>query len=577
MVAAELNSRLLALRPKVKEICRISGTTGVSVGVLHRGELLMTEHFGYRNVEKKLPPNDDTIYYLASLTKSFTAAAIAILVDHGQLSWDTPISQVYEPLKKHKDPEIREKANIIDFLSHRTGLTPKNHFWSQEFGHMTLKRGETIRVVNYLDKIAPFRSQWIYSNWGYGVADILIDNLSPLKWARMIKTYILQPLSMDRTVTEMKPGLENVAEGYMTLANGDPYWVGRPDGQDGDILEGALAIQSSVRDLLRYYQGFLDALAKSDTCETNGQELLPFVDPAIMIQPHIRFGSESGAIDGSYGLGWVRVQLPCTLGAIGLNHDFVDRMPVVGKGMEKKLTCLYHQGSANSFLTAVYLLPETQSGVVILTNSMSKNDAADWLGELYLEVLLDNPLKNDYVRLAQNSAQASLGLWPAMVKELAENQIPNTPVRPFSDYVGKYYNVIGDYHLEIFVQDGTLNLRFQKKRHFAYKLTHYHYDKFSWLLTHDENVRTGRFPITRASFYLIEFRSSGDDPMKIDSVVWAHDDMVLTGETFYKRDGQRSDMLETIVPESKAIAGSHTAVPMRRTDSSDRLLSLPKV
>ena len=94
--------------------------------------------------------------------------------------------------------------------------------------------------------------------------------------------------------------------------------------------------------------------------------------------------------------------------AIGLNHSFVGKIIVAGKGTQKRTTCCYHQGSANYFLSSVHLLPETESGVVILINSMAQNDAADWLGELYLEAILGNPDSHDYVKLAEVSAEAAL-------------------------------------------------------------------------------------------------------------------------------------------------------------------------
>lgn len=263
---------------------------------------------------------------------------------------------------------------------------------------------------------------------------------------------------------------------------------------------------------------------------------LPFVDAAKMVQPHISLETASEELDGSYGLGWVRVCLPCTLGAIGLNHDFVGKMPVVGRGMLERTECWYHQGSANSFLSSVHLLPGTESGVVVLTNSMAQNDVADWIGELYIQTILDAPFKNDYIKLAEVSAETALSLWPAMRKELKDNRIPNTAVRPFSEYVGVHYNGIGNYHIEIFQKDGKLLMRFQREKNIAYKMTHYRYDVFSWLITHDRDAKLGRFPITRASFYLIRFDCFNNTDARIDSLVWIHDDEVPEGEHFFKKD-----------------------------------------
>jgi CubicO group peptidase (beta-lactamase class C family) len=543
---AELVTRLLALRPVVERIRRVSGAQGVSVGIIHDAKVVLTENFGFRDVKNKIAPDQDTVYYLASLTKSFTAVGIAHLINEtSDLTWDTPVSESY-PRLSHKDPEIRRRATIVDFLSHRTGLAPKNHIWSQEYGHFTLKRGEDIRTVTNLEKIADFRSRWIYNNWGYAVADELIEHLGGASWGEFLKDRIFDPLGMARTFTTKQKDDDNIAKAYIALSNGDPWEVEEPDGEDGEILEGALAVKSCVRDLSRYYIAFMQAV-KADTTENQScSSNLPFVDAAKMVEPYIKLSTKSDDVDGSYGLGWIRVRLPCTLGANGMNHGFIGKMPIVGKGIPEKTTCYYHQGSANSFLSSVHLLPETQSGVVVLTNSMAQNDVADWLGELYLEAVLNSPEKNDYITLAKNSAEAALALWPAMGKELAEKQIPNTPVRPFSEYVGLYYNTLGNYHIAIFEKDEKLLMRFQREKNIAYDLTHYHYDTFSWLITHDRDAKLGRFPITRASFYLIDFTSYGEDDTQIDSLIWAHDDWVLEGERFFKKGGQCTDMIEPL-------------------------------
>lgn len=528
----DIVSRLQALKPLVEYICAVSGVAGVSVGVIHEARVIFTDNFGFRDVNNELPPDQDTIYYLASLSKSFTATGIANLVrTNSKIDWDTPVAKAWSPLT-HEDPEIREKATIVDFLSHRTGLAPKNHIWSQEFARFTLERGEEIRTINNLEKIAPFRQEWMYNNWGYGVADELIEHLSCMSFGRFIKKHVLDPLGLARTATSSLWDEKNVAKPYIALADGTPWLLPEPDGQDGQILSGALAVRSCVRDLLKYYTAFMKAV-KADQGGTSFINGTPFVDAAKMVAPHVRLPPGTGGLDGAYGLGWVNVQLPCTLGIIGLNHAFVDKIPVVGKGIKEPMTCYYHQGSANSFLHSVHLLPSTESGVVVLTNSMSHNDAADWIGGLYLETLLDCPEPNDFVDIALSSSKNALALWPGMRKELEDQQIPNTTARPLHDYVGLYFNDIGNYHIEISQQDGSLSVRFHKEKTISYKMTHYHYDTFSWLISHDHNAKVGRFPITRASFYLLKF--DAQHSCAIDSLIWIHDDLVLEGERFYKR------------------------------------------
>lgn len=62
-------------------------------------------------------------------------------------------------------------------MSHRTGLAPKNLIWSQEHGQSSLKRKEVLPIVLYFEKVCDFRTVWMYSNWGYAVADEVITQV----------------------------------------------------------------------------------------------------------------------------------------------------------------------------------------------------------------------------------------------------------------------------------------------------------------------------------------------------------------------------------------------------------------
>ena len=125
----EVVMRLKALAPTIKEICKVSGCPGASIGVLHERQVIWTQGFGYRDIERKLEPDENTIYYLASLSKAFTAAVAGMLVEQGKMEWSTPVLEIL-PTARHFDPVIREQASMVDWMFHRTGLAPKNHIWS---------------------------------------------------------------------------------------------------------------------------------------------------------------------------------------------------------------------------------------------------------------------------------------------------------------------------------------------------------------------------------------------------------------------------------------------------------------
>lgn len=520
--------RLKSLGPTIAKICRVSGTPGVSLGVLHRNEVIHIENYGYRDVEEKKAPDQDTLYFIASLSKAFTAAGIGILVDEKKLDWNTPVASIL-PEFDHPNERIMKKSAVVDYLSHRSGLASKTQMWYLECGRPSLERQETMRFSSYLEVVHPFQERWLYNNWGYGLADEVMEKVSGKTWGMFLRERIFSPLGMHGTTTAVNPDTENVAKAYMALSDGTPHHLPRPKQGDGKLGEGAAGIQSNVRDLLTFYKNLMIAEQEQRHGE---QESTPLKEIATIMSPHIALDSEPGRSERSYGLGMVRTELPGSLGIIGLNPMYVNEMPTVGKGLETPQLCMYHQGSIITYLSSAYLLPDTNTAIVVLTNSMANNDAADWLGQLLLEAVLDNPDKNDYMAIAKKSAATSVALWPKMARELEARREPSTPHKPLIAYVGKYYNIIGDWCIDVY-DEGGLKMCFQGQRDKSYWLDHVRYDEFSWLLTRNEDVHKGRFPVVNLDFYTLMFRKVNDAGYT-DQLIWRHDPDVPAGEIFFR-------------------------------------------
>jgi CubicO group peptidase (beta-lactamase class C family) len=88
-----IEQQLHALEHQIDRILKHSGCPALSLGVLHEGEVVYTAHFGRRNAANPSLPNDDTIHWVASITKLTTASAIAKLVHEGKLAWHVPIRE----------------------------------------------------------------------------------------------------------------------------------------------------------------------------------------------------------------------------------------------------------------------------------------------------------------------------------------------------------------------------------------------------------------------------------------------------------------------------------------------------
>ncbi|KAI1128317.1 beta-lactamase/transpeptidase-like protein [Nemania abortiva] len=527
-----LQVRIRALSPIIKDIIKVSGAPGASIGVVHQGEDIHTEGFGFRDVVNEFAPDEDTIYYLASLSKSFTATMVAMLVDRGEMKWDTPVSRIL-PSFRHWDESVQNNSNVIDFLAHRSGLAPKNNVWNIEFGQTTMDRHNAMPMVSSLEKLFDLRAGFKYNNWGYAVADEIITTLSPgLSWGTALKTNIFEPLGMSRTITSSESGLDNRAEHYQALSNGKPHLLEpRPQFEDGKIMQGAIGVQSCVRDLLTYYKALLSGLKDQTHRNTTSSPNNPLVQVPTMLQAHSKMFELPSGNENSYALGWARTELPATLGSIGLNPTYIS-MPLVGKGLKEPKLCLWHQGSNMCSLHFVALLPDTNTAVVVLSNGLANNDVSDWIGQLLLQTILDVPEPVDYLRLAQISAQNSNARWPKIKTDLESERTHGTVPLPLPSYVGQFYNKIKTFYIEVQHENGQLQLCFQGNHQFWYAMEHYEHDIFTWVLTRDDNAKLGRLPVTWRNFYKMRFQRREDN--SIDSLIWEHDGAWADGERFYR-------------------------------------------
>src|SRR5512147_750817 len=94
---------------------------GIAVAVVKDGKVLLTKGYGVRDVGKPAPVTEHTLFGIASNSKAFTAAALAMLMDEGKLKWDDPIT-TYLPWFQLYDPYVTRELTIRDALSHRSGL-----------------------------------------------------------------------------------------------------------------------------------------------------------------------------------------------------------------------------------------------------------------------------------------------------------------------------------------------------------------------------------------------------------------------------------------------------------------------
>ncbi|HAU91352.1 MAG TPA: serine hydrolase, partial [Alteromonas sp.] len=95
-------------------------TPGMGVGIIHQGDAVYLNGVGQRNLANNLPVTESTYFRLASTSKAFTAAALAMAIDEFSLSWQTKVTDIL-PAFQMQDPWVTREFTLLDLLTHRSG------------------------------------------------------------------------------------------------------------------------------------------------------------------------------------------------------------------------------------------------------------------------------------------------------------------------------------------------------------------------------------------------------------------------------------------------------------------------
>ncbi|KAK5653464.1 hypothetical protein OQA88_8950 [Cercophora sp. LCS_1] len=512
--------RLDRMKKSINDICKISGVAGASIRVVFQGEALFTHGYGFSDIEKQSPTSPDTIYGIGSITKSIIAASLSLLVEEGKLNWDTRVCDLL-PDFRHDDPVITQLLTITDILSHRSGLAGGGgmSLSFQGDGEMLLAENKLYHVVNHLPILFPIRQGWDYFVWGYALAGEIIQKVSGKSLESFVRERLLQHLDMNDTSFKLgRFDPQRLAEPYAALQDGTPHHLQHRQQFEDTFFEASGGLFSSTADVMKWAMATLDAIDGSGAKVLSGMPNM-ISSHAAILNPSLR--------ERSYGLGWVRTQLPGVVGVVGDNIGLwnMEDQPVLGQ-KNKPIFMLYHQGSTVGYYSHIALFPETKSAVVVLTNSIALSDAPDWISRAIIQTLFELEDGNDYVQLAAQANSKQIAEYDTLASGIALRRKPfiANQVPPIESFVGKYTNKSGLCCIEILPtasgEATTLELRFQGHALQSYQLRYLCDTTFEWSLSHDESKKRGRYNITSLDYFLFKFKVSGGKPV---SFTWVFD------------------------------------------------------
>src|SRR5262245_51746845 len=173
---------------------------GAAIAVVQDGTTVMAKGYGVRDVTKPGAVDENTIFQLASVTKSLTGAAVASVVDEGKLDWDTPIFN-YLPEFVGYDPYMTRWLTERDLLAMRTGWPEFQGDIVDSFGY---NRAEILHVLCYFKLRYSLRDVAQYSNPGIFVAGEVAARVSGQSWNELVQKRLYASMEMTRSGTVVK-------------------------------------------------------------------------------------------------------------------------------------------------------------------------------------------------------------------------------------------------------------------------------------------------------------------------------------------------------------------------------------
>src|SRR5207253_3702826 len=173
-------------------------TPGAAIAVVKDGRVVFAKGYGVRALGDTGRVDAHTLFQIASNTKAFTTAALAILADAGKISWDDPVTKFLPGFQLY-DPYVTREFTVRDLVTHRSGLGlgAGDLLWF----HSDYSRGEIAYRIRFAKPASSFRSAYAYDNVLYIVAGEIVPAIGGMSWDDFVTKRILTPLGMSETGT----------------------------------------------------------------------------------------------------------------------------------------------------------------------------------------------------------------------------------------------------------------------------------------------------------------------------------------------------------------------------------------
>ena len=451
--AAVLNAHLAA---DVERTMKLFDVPGIAIAVVKDGKVVASQGFGVRKLGALARVDGKTLFEIASNSKAFTAAALAMLVDEGKLAWDDPVTKHLPDFQMY-DAYVTHEMTVRDLLTHRSGLGlgAGDLLWWPTTDFST---DEIIHKLRYIRPATSFRSSYAYDNLLYIVAGKIIAAKSGKTWGETIRARILQPVGMVSTTTSLaeNAGNADVANAHSKIDDR----IAAVKAMPVPNAVGAVGINTNADDIARWMNVLLaggrvglDANGKETRLysEKQAREMWTAQTPMRISEPDPKLAATRPNFL-AYGLGF---QL----------RDWQGRLLAM------------HSGALQGFYSKVVLVPEAKLGIAILTNAES-GGSLNALQYQLLDRMLNPAASTDWIGIVkavedENHAKELARLGKASAARAAKSQPSLARTAYDGDYEDPWYGIATIKHV-----GGKQVLTLSRTPDLTGTLEHYQHDTF---------------------------------------------------------------------------------------------------
>ncbi|KZV96977.1 beta-lactamase/transpeptidase-like protein [Exidia glandulosa HHB12029] len=322
------------------------------------------------------PMTTETLLPIGSNSKLFCASSVGLLVSNSSvdLDWTSKVHQVL-PEFALQDPVATERADLVDILSHRTGL-PRHDFALSSPSPGKDPENFSLRSVKHLKMSAEFRQTWQYNNHMYNIGASLVANLSGVPYKDFVQEHLFDAAGLSSATLGLTAAAKDgkLAQGFFTVGENSTYpgqaFANYVSPGVETFVAGAGAVAASANDIALWLQVLLSGGKSPKT----GRQVIP-AEVLQKLEAGVMAVSPAAAPELSspvYGLALISASYQ--------GHQYIE-----------------HGGALTGYLSQITRFPNEGLGIAVLTNESPRgayvHEAVKWR---IAEELLGLPLRVDW-------------------------------------------------------------------------------------------------------------------------------------------------------------------------------------